>query len=366
MSEQTGGEMLPVKALFSYDVLDAEMREFARQQASEIRQAAGDVTRKTVEVGKRLFAVKARFPKGYWSQWLNEEFAWSQSQANVLMRIAEVFGEIDLADVQMSATTLRLLTLASLPDEFIQNVKEVVVSKRTISTQEAREMVAQVDPELAKTYSNHTQIFRSREEALALNIANELMSATKNLQVALTAAYGDRLRAPVGKALDRLYALALALEDDEGRSAFTLKPQKGRKRKLATSSSRYWGVHWDTSHGKWRIHVRMPDGRSYTASFDTEEEAARGYDAVVYKVYGDVARLNFPNDPLGPLPSQRAKTSLFRGVEKKPSGRWGVRIGRQHLGTYDTEAAAARAYDAKARELYGDQARLNFPSDVQP
>lgn len=31
------------------------------------------------------------------------------------------------------------------------------------------------------------------------------------------------------------------------------------------------------------------------------------------------------------------------------------------LGSYETEEEAARAYDVKARELYGDYARLNFP-----
>lgn len=34
-----------------------------------------------------------------------------------------------------------------------------------------------------------------------------------------------------------------------------------------------------------------------------------------------------------------------------------------HLGSYDTAESAARAYDAKARELYGPHAYVNFPDE---
>jgi cation diffusion facilitator CzcD-associated flavoprotein CzcO len=59
-------------------------------------------------------------------------------------------------------------------------------------------------------------------------------------------------------------------------------------------------------------------------------------------------------------------TSGFKGVtRKKETGRWQAQIqaNKQHryLGYYDTAEDAARAYDAAARELFGDFARLNFP-----
>jgi hypothetical protein len=62
----------------------------------------------------------------------------------------------------------------------------------------------------------------------------------------------------------------------------------------------------------------------------------------------------------------RTNTSGYRGVSWfAPLGRWRAKLrygGTQlHLGYHATAEAAARAYDAKAAELYGVQAYRNFP-----
>lgn len=61
-------------------------------------------------------------------------------------------------------------------------------------------------------------------------------------------------------------------------------------------------------------------------------------------------------------------TSGYRGVAwSRDQGKWKAKIknhGRHiNLGTFTDAADAARAYDAKALEIYGDFARLNFPSE---
>lgn len=61
------------------------------------------------------------------------------------------------------------------------------------------------------------------------------------------------------------------------------------------------------------------------------------------------------------------KLSQFKGV--RPSGaKWNARIkidGKQvSLGSFCTEEEAARAYDAKAKELHGEFAYLNFKEDA--
>ena len=64
----------------------------------------------------------------------------------------------------------------------------------------------------------------------------------------------------------------------------------------------------------------------------------------------------------------RNSTSRFKGVHwDKKSGRWVAAIyhnGRQmYLGSFDDEIEAAKAYDRKAREFFGEFARLNFPEE---
>lgn len=66
--------------------------------------------------------------------------------------------------------------------------------------------------------------------------------------------------------------------------------------KMRTASSRYIGVSWYRNSGKWKAgYTRSSRGISKTIGyFDTEEEAARAFDAFVRQVDGVNAIVNFP------------------------------------------------------------------------
>ncbi len=76
----------------------------------------------------------------------------------------------------------------------------------------------------------------------------------------------------------------------------TTKQNVRNSRAVPGSSSRFKGVHFDKQTGKW-VATICCDGKSiYLGSFNDETEAARAYDRKARQLFGEFARLNFPED----------------------------------------------------------------------
>lgn len=145
-------------------------------------------------------------------------------------------------------------------------------------------------------------------------------------------------------------------------------------KKRGGSDSFYKGVSWQHGNSKWRAEAARDGIRIHCGYFDSEESAARAYDLTALSLWGEFALTNFPRTDYSAEDvaanweriSTDMRASKFRGVKRDKHGtRWTADISvngvRYWLGTHMTEEEAARAYDAKARELRGAKARLNFP-----
>jgi hypothetical protein len=131
-------------------------------------------------------------------------------------------------------------------------------------------------------------------------------------------------------------------------------------------ASKYRGVCWDKRDSKWRAEISYSGKKHRLGRFDDEEEAARAYDKAARTHRGDKAMLNFPAK--GEQGEHDRKKSKYRGVcWGKSNSKWKAQIQhtgkKHHLGCFDNEEEAARAYDREAREHRGDKVMLNFPAE---
>ncbi len=133
------------------------------------------------------------------------------------------------------------------------------------------------------------------------------------------------------------------------------------------SVSRFKGV--SPIDGGFNVEIRANRVRHYLGFFYDEIEAARHYNARAVELHGEYAVLNDvePLFPTAPAPVlRRSNTSGYRGVSwhkniKKWCATITVNYRQTALGYFDDPIEAARARDAKALELFGPKAKLNFP-----
>lgn len=139
------------------------------------------------------------------------------------------------------------------------------------------------------------------------------------------------------------------------------EPNKGKK---------YKGVSYAKKEKSWTSQIHYENRCIHLGQYETEVEAARAYNQKAKELHGDFAFLN--NVSEGPFVriDKKRGISTYRGVSyHPPSKRWSAKITHKKktvfIGTFDDPEDAARAYNDKAKEVFGEHTFLNDVEDKE-
>lgn len=106
--------------------------------------------------------------------------------------------------------------------------------------------------------------------------------------------HGMILSAPDGMDID--HANGNGLDNRRSNLRFATRSQNSANSNKKGSTSRFRGVCWDKRRGNWHVAMRCNYRSVNIGNFASEEAAARAYDAKALELFGEFARLNFPED----------------------------------------------------------------------
>lgn len=241
------------------------------------------------------------------------------------------------------------------------------------------------DEDVERIMQNKWHLHRSKRH-LDLGIYYFLSSACKSTGMPDMRLHRFIMNAPDGYVVDHINRDTLNCHKSNLRittqtqNIFNRGHQKNNK-----SGNR--GIYYNATDGQWNISFVI-NGKHPSYRFSTKESAQCAAEWIIHNLLTD-RDVNSVKDTYGEFPETYSENALkdleifrnktlrgirkdsctnYRGVHPMAYNKFIVSIqcnGTRHkIGSFNSEEAAAIAYDAKAFELLGQKAKLNFPERV--
>lgn len=130
------------------------------------------------------------------------------------------------------------------------------------------------------------------------------------------------------------------------------------------SISKYKGVRWHKHNALWNARIMVDGKRIDLGGFGDEVEAAYAYNIAAIEYHGEFANLNKLPDDFASTHIKRFPKSKYIGVTVKNNkfiAQICISKKNSHLGVFDIEEDAAKAYDLQIIK-FNLNMKLNFPN----
>lgn len=150
---------------------------------------------------------------------------------------------------------------------------------------------------------------------------------------------------------------------------FANRSQNGANISLLTNNkSGFKGVSYNKKANKWESYITVLGKRIYGGLFNTAQEAARNYDVLSQKHFGQFAKGNGMDSTIIPKKSiNKSQTTGYKGVYEVKRKTiivyqavlW-INSKKKHIGFYKSPEEAAFAYNEVAIKYQKDKAYVNI------